>query len=545
MRINSVTDKDKLYFRSIKLSQKELNKADAIINQLLLPDNIGVNVNTLYKKFFDVLYPHLKNEAQKRAGRFYLADEIFSELTLKLAEIIKNLISYAKTENILQEINNYKPSKYAYKPEYTVSSLNTSPYTNEHELEKIDLITEENLPRPESQITIERYHTIIENLIKKSKLSELQEKRLRGRAAGVTIKSLSEEDNVSTQVVKSAINKSILKIQNQENIIPEKVIKKIKVFSNILGCSAETFKKTVLIRPDLLAYKPETLKKNIETTSKLLGYPQDKILKYALKYPSLFYQKPETFMNNINKSAKIIGCTEEEFKKSALRLPEIILRSPHSLKANIQGSASVLNCSEEKLKEVALRHPQIFLKKPDVMINNTKLFSNLFNISFEESVKILMKYPALFYRNLFKIKERVKLNAQALNLEEDCFLKTALKSPILLCLHPDKISRNYSIMNYYRKLQNIESQCLSPVLSDDMWYTKMLTNFINDKERSKVIKPRSVSPAKLEEYLKNNPDKTYSFTIPEGFAAKSLVNFAEKISQKTLGKNIFNIEIVE
>ena len=99
------------------------------------------------------------------------------------------------------------------------------------------------------------------------------------------------------------------------------------------------------------------------------------------------------------------------------------------------------------------------------------------------------------------------------------------------------------MMSYYRKLQNLESNCLSPVLSDEMWHTKMLASLINSEEKDKVINLYRASKSDIINYLDNNPEKTYNFEIPQGYSAESLINFANEISENTLGKKVFNIKI--
>ena len=161
-------------FKEIRLSKREFNLSENILNRIVNEKDLNT-LKTLKLQLFDVFESYLEKESKIKSKLSYVPIEVLSELKIKFFEIINNPNINLKLENIIEQLNKFKPSQYALDLKYTHISLNEVSSGNIKE----DLVTEDDIPVADSEILKERFSAEIERVINSNNLSELQQKRLR------------------------------------------------------------------------------------------------------------------------------------------------------------------------------------------------------------------------------------------------------------------------------------------------------------------------------------------------------------------------------
>ena len=243
-------------------------------------------------------------------------------------------------------------------------------------------------------------------------------------------------------------------------------------------------------------------------TIKALDLSFDKFINLAKINPQLFYTKSETIIYNIGQCAKLFNCSFEEFKELILTDPNLLSKKPETLLQNIQKGAEKLGCSFEEYKNAAFKLPALFYRSPDTILQNAKTAAKLLGTSEKE------------------------------------FIDCGLKHPIILMSKPDTLLKKLQILNYYKKIKGEENNNRKIIMTS---YNRLYSNimfYLLGKNNPGTVSG-NIANFNIKKFIQANANKTFKFTIPQDTAANDFVQFINEISQKTIGKNIFEFKIVD
>ena len=356
-------------FQAIQLSAADAIKAESYINKLCDNKLLFKDKKVLKNKIFDIFEPYIKEEAMHKAA-FNIFEEVFAEMSLNFSELLYTIKNYPTLNSFIEKLNEYKPSKNTLKSQYIYKSIDTPVFEPNSILKKIDLITSEHLPNPNSSEYLRLIKTRINKAIDRANISPVIKKRIIARLKGIKFKDIAKKDKINIRVAKCSVKKGVMKIQHDNGILSQKYIEKAQAFADVLNCDTKKAIEILLKNPAAMGEKPETMMQNIKNIAKLLDCSEEKIIKFSLKYPSLCLQRPKTLMNNVHQSAKILDCTEGAFIKAGLNLPPLFCFAPETLLKKAQKAAELFDCPKSAFIKAALKQTQLFCQKPETLKNN-------------------------------------------------------------------------------------------------------------------------------------------------------------------------------
>jgi hypothetical protein len=499
------SNKNRPCFQAVKLLPKEASKSKELFQKLRTPNLLEREIASVQSELFNIFSKHLDKEASLKSTKVISKEDVFSELSILFITLLKKISDTFSLENIIEEINAFKPPKETKQLLIYQESLDKNAYRYSANVKQSDLLTEDNLAIPESEIEIEKKRKKIKTTIKESALSKITTRRLEQRAKGKKYHEIASDEQVSLNAVSLAVRRGIFKIQVDNDCISEDTINSVKAIAKVLYCSEEDVIKAGLIHPNMLYQKPETLKQNLEKLAILLECGEKALIKAGLKQPPIFYQKPETLKQNVEKLAKLLECDEKTLIKAGLRHPYILCQKPETLKQNVEKLANLLECDEKALIKVGLRQPPILYQKPETIKQNVKKLAILLKRDEKDLIKIGLRQPAIFYQKPETLAHRVKLT------------------------------------HYYNKIQNKSLSSAICITSDNQVYTNMICALL--KKNNPTDSNYKVSQFRFEKFLKENSYPIINLEIPEDEVAQELIDFAQKTSVKILNKNIFRFTI--
>lgn len=568
-------------FKAINLSAEELSQSEKLIRKLKNKRASTNEHQTWKRNLFNIFKIHLHDEAKIKTNFFYIKDDVFAELSLMFAEFMNSIQKNDSLEILINKINEFRPSKYSIKPEFLHKSLDVNVSRFNHDLKRVDMVTEENLPTPKSAVDVENDINKLDKIIDDGNLSLVTKNRMKERVRGAKYKEIAAQENVHKTSARRSIRKGILKIQQDWGIIPPEITDKVKDFANILDCSESEILKAALKDIDLLYMDTKILTENIDNSINLLKCTKKEFIKAGLRYPQLLHIKQETILANIQESAKVFQCSQEEYIALGLKEPRLFYSRPETMQQRIKELAKGLDCTEQEIIKLLYKAPILNFHTPQTLINKVKESKKAFQCTKKEFIKTVFKQPQLLYLNKETMMQNITETANLLGIPKEKLIKTALKQPqlfeqnpqtilhnvtesvrligctkqdfikhalaqpCLFCQKPETNSRKADIANYYRKLKNIPPQNTISQVSDKKLYNPIIGLLIQREELKTFNKSKiNVFKFNLENYLKSNPDCQFSFEIPNDKIVDGFIKYVQDTSVNSLGKNVFEFKVI-
>ena len=549
MKISNSTN-NLINFGAINLKEKERIKSDELLSQI----QSSTNKDRIKSGLLDIYDKHIQNEAAQKARGIYITDEVLQEMYLKFFEAIEN-IKDLTTGKLLEILNSTKPEQDALKEQYRlgVTSLD-SPIKPDSDLILKKIITDKNLPvylssASEAERKVQRQK--LQTLTEKTNLTEREKNFLEEKSSGKTYKQIAKRTNRSIVRAQQLIHNAVAKIQNDNNILPEKFndFTEQLIQRYNLNIEKDTIKNILLNNAFILSAEPERHFQSIDKTVMLLGIDSKDYIHSVLKQPTLFCLKPETIAENINKTAKILKIEHKTCVQAALKQPTIFCQKPETIAENINRTAKLLKIEPQNYIQAALRHPQLFYQKPKTIAENIYRTAKLLHIESENFTPAALKQPQLFCQKpetiaeninktakLLKIEphENINKTAKLLKIEPQNYIQAAIKRPPLFCQKPETIAEN---INETAKLLKIEPQnyILAALKQPHLFYQKPETIAENINKTAKLLKigPQNYILAALKQpQLFSQKPETITENINR--TAKSLHIEPEKLTQAAL-----------
>ena len=580
--ISNIKNQYNTNFCAIQLSEKEAKIAASHLSELFDINAAYIKKQALKNDLFNIFNKHLKREAAIKTNKFYIFKDVLSEIYLKFSEQLNDIKNYHSLDIFINKLNEYKPSKNTVKSEYIHSSLDADIYTDNSLLKRLDRITSEDLPSPKSAEYLDSVKARINKIIEKRKLSPIVKERIKARLNGIKYKDIAQKGNINIDVAKRSVQKGVLRLQYENGVISKNYIEKAKAIAPVFNCDTETAVKIMLKNPAVVSDKPETIMQNIRDIAKLFNCSEEKIIKISVKYLDICFQRPETLLNNVRKSAELLGCEQGEFMKVCFRFPPLFYLKPESVLKNVEQACIAFNCKKEDYVRTTLRQPQLFCQKFETLMSNIRRSAANISCSTDKLIQAALIEPAIFCLKPDTIAKNYKKKISYLKCSEKEFIDTALKNPKLLIIRPDTLINNakqtakylglieqkfhqiaitkpylffqnpeslykkLKVENYYRKIKNEEPKEYPNKESEQSVYKKIIAFLI---QKSKIKETEEFVKTKrnfdLIAFIKAFENKHFVFEIPEDEIADDFIYFIRRISMETIGKNIFEFNIIK
>ena len=361
----------------------------------------------------------------------------------------------------------------------------------------------EKLPKPQNPVKAQ----IVKSLPAKQQRKYQTEAQQHRKEQNLIWKLLKKQQETVNKKKLTKIQLKALEKNERKSFINDQIASAKKVSPKEIQRLEDTIK--IFINKKQIPYTDsDVLVVRSIQTIKALDLSFDKFINLAKINPQLFYTKSETIIYNIGQCAKLFNCSFEEFKELILTDPNLLSKKPETLLQNIQKGAEKLGCSFEEYKNAAFKLPALFYRSPDTILQNAKTAAKLLGTSEKE------------------------------------FIDCGLKHPIILMSKPDTLLKKLQILNYYKKIKGEENNNRKIIMTS---YNRLYSNimfYLLGKNNPGTVSG-NIANFNIKKFIQANANKTFKFTIPQDTAANDFVQFINEISQKTIGKNIFEFKIVD
>lgn len=592
-------------FRAIKLSDKEKQKTDELLQSLKLDNN-----EKSKSDIFVILDKHLQKEASKKVRLFHYTEDFLQNLYLALFEKLEQITQENITAlSLISYLNSICPDEDDLKPEFNRREVSF------HNME--NFFSEDRVKTYASQKSEEERAVISSELDKriksKSQISADRQELLEQKATGESYTSIAKRQGESCAGIRKKIVSTVAQIQYDNDILPssfDEFAAELKYTYNLRQSTREITKKIIKL-PYLVEQDTSVFIERINKTAELLNVPKEKLATLYIEQVQLFGRKPESISANVSKTAQLLGVKKEQYLQSAMMKPVLFCYTPEKINTNIENLSQLLEIPREKIIKTGLKHPQILYQKPETLAKNVDLSASLlgierktfikaalvqpplfyqspqtlnqkaetcailFGLSKKEYLKIAIRQPQLLYALPETINKRVESSARLLGISKEEFVKLSSKEVAFLILKPENILQK--VEEYARQMAISKEEAVQLIMKEPLRisrnpknverkielikYFKLIKGEPTDKIpfytwSEKLIyhkilkylvlkndnKMLSISDKEYFEHL-NNSDKIYTFIIPESDFSPNLINFANEFSQEYFGKKLFNFEI--
>lgn len=570
-------------FKSINLSKVEKATAKSLLSQL----NVEVNEFKQQKiktEIFNLFDKHIKKEVSKyEHSKTYIYEDLLQKMYSTLFELVEK---YKPNKNplisILRALDRLKPNiKEDGSPFFNIS---IDKVTDEFKRSLAEKITEKDLPV---------YATPAPTISRQKAIEKAQ--KLEGFATLTPKEQLVLIENFKGNSNKENLKKAgilltdcfryqrriCLKIQKANNILPEeyhniaKILKekykvkislesmtnslirnsqlvdnydiktiesKISILANMLKTDEIKMANTAIKNLNILKIEPDLIAQKLELSPKLLNISKEKFIKMGLSHPDLLVYKSETLKENYDEIKRLFNLDDDVAKKLFV-YPEILYKNPKTLYENVKKSAKFLKVDTKSYLKAALAMPALFCRAPETIKKRIENLAIILDKNFKTTVKVTMNAPRLIFYTPEHLEDTIEQGSKNLGITRKEYIKKGLVCTNLFVCKSQSTNKKAQILNYYNILRgnpaDIRKTGYATIISSDNLYSKCLSALIKKIDSNLRISQSCHAYKELYEYLIKNKGKEFVFTVPENLVLADLKEFAQILSEKINGKNVF------
>ena len=353
-----------IYFQAIRLKPKDYEKSKQIMSRLANPAQKTDNdITELYRIF----YPYIQKEAEYKSKPNTFND-VFSEMNLLFLELVNDIKNNPLLKDIISKLNKYYPSKDVRNIGDHNNSLDLHMFSNNLRLRRIDRVTSDQLPMPESAVEIENHRKQLISILNKSNLPEAIKIRIEKYLQLGSYKAVANEEGTSTDTISRNIRSGIIKIQYENNSIPPKSLKHLENLVNTLEIDVDTAINLLIRNSD-----PAVIKNNLQDIAEVLECSYKEIKQKALTFPAISILSKEYILKYIDECAQSMNCQTSDIKKIIRKRFSIVMRKPETLKENIKRISEYTETPEKEIIKQILEFPRIISFNSETIIHINKI----------------------------------------------------------------------------------------------------------------------------------------------------------------------------
>ena len=336
------------------------------------------------------------------------------------------------------------------------------------------------------------------------------------------------------------------------------------------GLTVESYLQACLRRPSIFCQSPETIENNIKGLVEKFendGLTIKEYLSACLRQPQLFYQSPETFENNVKgliEKFENEGLTIESYIPACLRRPQLFTQSPETIENNVRSLVKKFEKEGLSVKNylpACLKQPQLFARSPETLENNIKSLVKKFEndgLTIENYLSACLKQPSLFYQTPETIENNIKSLVKKFEnggLTIKKYIPTCLKQPQLFIQSPETIENHIKALIFIKKnihkkwdlrkiVESVIKKPRSLSYKNETNYSILLRNKMFGYGAPKSVLGNGRINQKLIDYLRENPNSKFSFSIIDDPMSQEFIEYAKNLAYEAIKKDdVFDIRI--
>ena len=548
----------------------------------------------LEKSNNDELFEFLDEKLRQRAEDRKIAKSVIDDVVQNaMVEMLITLNDFNDSEinkqELIEKINNIYENLKATREDYA-TDLRTK--SLQEKLANTDNAIEYFIPDDEDHRikylkkadnkTKEKYKKELEKVLENVDLKDRERQFLSERYSNTgktTYRELGEKYGIKLNTARKIIQGTLRKIQIANNKLPKEIQENIEELVKRFNSEGLTYKKYLQAcvgQPQLFEEPAEKTEKKVrdlvEKFEKEGLTVEDYLHKACLKQPPLFYQSPDTIESNVRDLVKKFeneGLTVKDYLyKACLKQAQLFTQSPDTIEKNVRDLAKKFEKEgltvKDYLHKACLKQPQLFCQSPDTIESNVRDLAKKFEkegLTVEDYLhKACLKQPPLFYQSPDTIESNVrdlvkKFENEGLTVK-DYLYKACLKQAQLFYQSPETIADHIKAIlfvnkNYDKDLS--QDEIWKKVLAKPLFmcctnktnYSYLLRKQMFPHKNPKGLSGSSKINQKIIDYLKANPDLSFSFSIIKDEMSNEFIEYTKKLGFEATGRNdVFNI-IVE
>ena len=504
MRISSINNNTQITHKAMVLNNAEFQESKVLLSKLALATE--KESMKIKNRLYSILNRHVLKECEEKCQRYQYLNDFIQEMYLKIFEMVEDIRNsklMITAEEFFEKINEIQIRQNVLKAGVRERSLDEN-FQDQNE-SPANFVTNEHLPvysKPRTDKERAVIRKKLNSLINSARLNDAILECLKAKSKGKSVQKIADAVGLSYITTYKKITKGIAKIQDENNILPErydiltnKLLKKVKDKS-----LAKKIKQVLIKNPVVVTQDEKDLFEKIKKSSKLLELDESEYIKYALNNVLMFYQNPETLNKNVEDFCKLVNIDKKTFVQSAKVQPTLFSQNPQTLK------------------------------------NKLEMNSKSIGIPVEEFISLCLEAPRLFYIANASINEKIDYYLKELNIDKSTLINLIKTYPIMLCADKENTVKKIHLYEYYknyRKEKNDKLVYYSNTI--DSLYEKILLQLLK-----KHYGRYNINRQNMVEKIKSNPDAKYNFRIAEGSFSQDLIKYVEDFFKKELGKS--NVE---
>ena len=459
-------------------------------------------------ELFEFLDEKLRQRAQDRKIAKSVIDDVVQNAMVEMLITLNDFNdSEINKQELIEKINNIYENLKATREDYA-TDLRTK--SLQEKLANTDNAIEYFIPDDEDHKikylkeadnkTKEKYKKELEKVLENVDLKDRERQFLSERYSDtgkISYRELGEKYGIKLNTARKIIQRTLRKIQIANNKLPKEIQENIEDLVKRFNDEGLTYKKYLqaCIRQLQLFIEPAgKVEKKVRDLVK--GFEnegltvKDYLHEACLKQPPLFYQSPDTIESNVRDLAKKFekeGLTVENYLQACLKQPQLFCQSPDTIESNVRDLAKKFEkegLTVENYLQACLKQPSLFCQSPKTIANHIKAM-------------------------LFINKNNNK------NLNQDEIWEMLLAKPLFMCC------------------------------TNKTNYSYLLRKKMFPHKNPKGLSGSSKINQKIIDYLKANPDLSFSFSIIKDEMSNEFIEYTKKLGFEATGRDdVFNI-IVE
>ena len=506
----------------------------------------------LEKSNNDELFEFLDEKLRQRAEDRKIAKSVIDDVVQNaMVEMLITLNDFNDSEinkqELIEKINNIYENLKATREDYA-TDLRTK--SLQEKLANTDNAIEYFIPDDEDHRikylkkadnkTKEKYKKELEKVLENVDLKDRERQFLSERYSNTgktTYRELGEKYGIKLNTARKIIQGTLRKIQIANNKLPKEIQENIEELVKRFNSEGLTYKKYLQAcvgQPQLFEEPAEKIEKYVRDLVKKFKKEgltvNDYLHKACLKQVQLFHQSPDTIESNVRDLVKKFeneGLTVEDYlHKACLKKVQLFYLSPDTIENNVRDLVKKFENEgltvEDYLHKACLKQPSLFYLSPDTIENNVRDLVKKFEnegLTVKDYIQACLKQPPLFHQSPKTIANHIKAmlfinKNNNKNLNQDEIWEMLLAKPLFMCCTN---KTNYSYLLRKQMFPHKNPKGLSG----------------NGKVNQKII-----------DYLKANPDLSFSFSIIKDEMSNEFIEYTKKLGFEATGRDdVFNIAI--
>ena len=479
MNITPIVSQVKL--RTLAIKPPEIKEALSLLGDLSASQNAMMQ-EAISIKIFEIFDKYLKEKAFRSSGKIFKED-FLQKIYLSFFELLEKVkCRELEPGMFLETLDKTTIDSSLFKSGVGYTKSLNEPRYNNNEVQLIDYLTEDDLPiyaaAPDDE-KIEADKNSFLELLKKNNLQELEMQVMVQKGAGKDAKEISQDLNKNYWRVLNIIKSTILKMQDNNGVLPEgfksfvdefknkcaiedsedniknvfinkacafrdyeKVLQRVRDISDYFNVEGAIIAKMFLENTRLFKTEIKTIETRIKSFSDFFGIEIGKVKKSFCENSMSMLLSDKFIQENIINSSRILDIDPKQYANTFLRCYRIIRCSGEEIKSNLESVSKYLGISFNKYKKFALVNPKLFILNQEFLQCKLQAMSDMLGVSEAEFLKYAKFHPNILLLKPDTVYSNVENIAKTFGVEFNEAVKIALYNPALLYSKIDTITSN-------------------------------------------------------------------------------------------------------